>query len=65
MKVTRKSIFTGKISTLGIDVTQAQLDAYENGELLQRAMPNVPAKYREFIKTGVTPDEWNKLFGMN
>ena len=63
MKITRKSPFTGKETTLDIPVTQAQLTAWENGELIQNAMPNLSADHREFIKTGITPQEWNDTFG--
>ncbi len=27
-------------------------------------MPNVPAHDRKFIKTGITPELWDKLFGV-
>ncbi|MHA1234949.1 MAG: hypothetical protein ACTSQL_07675 [Promethearchaeota archaeon] len=63
MEITRKSVFTGITSTMDLDVTEDQLYNYENGELLQNAFPNLPAEEREFIKTGVTPKEWNDMFG--
>lgn len=31
---------------------------------IQDAMPNVPAHDRKFIKTGITPEQWDKLFGV-
>jgi hypothetical protein len=63
MIITRTSPFSGKEHTLDIPVTQDQINAWEKGELIQRAMPNLTADEREFIKTGITPDEWNKMFG--
>jgi len=64
MKITRKSMFTGKVQTMDIDVTQEQLDAFfKGGALIQNAMPNVPPELREFIMTGVTPEEWDVVFG--
>jgi hypothetical protein len=63
MQITRKSMFTGKIHSMDIDVTQEQIDAWEGGELIQNAMPNLSADEREFIKTGVTPEEWEAQFG--
>jgi len=63
MEITKKSAFTGKTQTMDIDVTQEQLDAWQDGELIQNAMPNVSAEEREFIKTGVTPQEWKDMFG--
>jgi len=63
MLITRKSPFSGETHTLEIDVTQAQLANWENGELIQKAMPNLSPDDREFIMTGITPEEWNDTFG--
>lgn len=65
MKVTRKSPISGKENTLEINVSQAQLDAWQGGILIQIAMPQLDAGLREFIKTGLLPDEFDKLFGKN
>jgi hypothetical protein len=46
-----------------LNVTQEQLTAWESGVNIQVAMPQLDADEREFIKTGVTPTEWNELFG--
>jgi hypothetical protein len=63
MKITQKSPLTGKTNTLDIPVTQAQLDRWQGGELIQNAMPNLTADEREFIMTGITAEEWKGLFG--
>ena len=63
MKITRTSPFSGKVNTMEIDVTQEQIDAWKNGTLIQDAMPNLTADEREFIKTGITKEEWDELFG--
>lgn len=63
MLITRKSMFTGKEHTLDIPCTQEQLDNYINGMLIQQAMPNLPPELREFVMTGVTPEEWAETFG--
>ena len=63
MKITRKSMFTGITSTMDLDVTPEQIKKYSAGELIQKAFPNLPPPEREFIKTGVTPKEWNDMFG--
>lgn len=52
---------SGRITTLSIDVDQPQLDAWENGMLIQKAMPNLSADEREFIKTGCIGDDWNRI----
>ena len=63
MQITKTSMFTGAVTTMDIDVTQEQLNEWENGKLIQEAMPDLSPDEREFIKTGVSPDEWNKMFG--
>lgn len=63
MKITRKSSLTGITRTKEIDVTIEQILAWEEGELIQNAMPNLSADDREFIKTGITGEEWDQLFG--
>jgi hypothetical protein len=65
MKITRVSPFSNKKTTLEIDVTARQIASWEKGELIQDAMPNLTAGEREFIKTGVTPDEWDDIFGVD
>lgn len=62
MKITRKSPFSGKTNTMDIPVTQEQLDAWNNGALIQNAMPNISPDHREFIMTGITPEEWENMF---
>ena len=45
-----------------IDITQEQLDLWENGMLIQKVAPHLSANEREFIISGVTPDEWADMF---
>jgi hypothetical protein len=63
MKITRKSILSGKTRTREILVTDHQLAAWQKGVLIQDAMPNLSADDREFIMTGITPEEWSGTFG--
>ena len=63
MLITKKSMFSGEWNTIDIPVSQWQIDAWESGTLIQDAMPNLSADQREFLKTGVTPDEWINTFG--
>jgi len=63
MLITRTSPFTGKVHSMEIDVTEEQVLRYNQGELIQRAFPNLTADEREFIKTGITPEEWEETFG--
>lgn len=62
MEITRKSDISGKENTLEIDVTQDQIDLWNSGVPIQKAMPNVSEDEREFIKTGITAEEWEDIF---
>lgn len=62
MTITRTSRLSGIIRTKEINVTPNQLKAWHDGELIQRAMPNLTADEREFIMTGITSEEWDELF---
>lgn len=59
MKITRIDPFTKKENTMELDITQAQLDRWQNGELIQNVFPYLTADEREFIKTGIAPDSWD------
>jgi hypothetical protein len=63
MKVTRTSPFTRITRTLDLNITEAQVSAYNAGALLQNAFPNLNADEREFFKTGITGEEWDQMFG--
>ena len=63
MKITRTSPVTGVTRTLEVDCTPEQLAAWESGVLIQIAMPDVEAPLREYIKSGITPQEWIETFG--
>jgi len=58
LKITRKSILSGETRTREIDVTQEQLDLWQSGTLTQTALSHLSADDREFIMTGVVPEEW-------
>lgn len=61
IKVTRTSMLTGKTATLDLPITRQQLGAYLSGNvLLQDAFPELAPPLREFIKTGITPEEWQR-----
>jgi len=59
MLVTRKSNLTGKVHTLNLPITQEQLWDIEARErpLSQISVALTPEQ-RDFLLTGVTPDEW-------
>jgi hypothetical protein len=63
MLITRKSRLSGVVHTMDIPCTPDQLNLYESGTvLIQNAMPDVPAELREFVISGITPNEWKTMF---
>jgi hypothetical protein len=62
MQIERISPFSGKTNTREIKCTAEQLVKWMNGMLIQNAMPDLSADDREFIMTGITPEEWKKTF---
>ena len=65
MIVERKSIVSGKVYQMDINITEEQLFNFINGRsgLAQEAFPDLSAEEREFIISGIHPIEWNELFG--
>lgn len=45
-----------------MDVKQIDLDAFEDGELIQSAFPYLTNEQRELIITGFTDDIWGDMF---
>ena len=66
MKVTRISQLSGKKHTIDMDVTKEQLERFdkrrETGEYVQTIFPDLSKELREFILTGITPEEWDEVF---
>jgi hypothetical protein len=62
MLAVKRSPFSGEICSREIPVTEEQFKLYESGMLIQHAMPNISSEDREFIMTGITPEEWAKVF---
>ena len=63
MQITRTSIFSGNTNTMIINVTPSQMSDWEQGMLIQDAMPQLTPDEREFIMSGITPKEWADNFG--
>lgn len=69
MQVTRTSMLTGITRTRDISsvslTDEQMLERYQswlNGELIQRAFPELSDDDREFLMTGITAEEWNNEF---
>jgi hypothetical protein len=63
MLITRKSLISGNINTMSLPITEEQYNAWEQGTLVQVAMPHLSPDEREFVMTGITPEEWADNFG--
>jgi hypothetical protein len=61
MLITRTSIF-GVERTKDLDITQEQYNAWKSGVFAQDAFTNLDASDREFIISGNTDEDWNKMF---
>jgi hypothetical protein len=63
MKITKISSLTGIEHTMEIDCTNQQLSEYYNGwRKIQDIFPDLSADEREFIKTGITKNEWDFMY---
>ena len=59
----RAQSFSGRISSMVLEVTDAQLYAWAvDGVVIQEAMPNLSPEEREFLMTGTRQDEWDAMF---
>lgn len=63
MVITRQSSFTGRVHSMDLNVTEAQLNRWEAGELIQNVFPDLSPDDREFLMTGVTAEEWAEFVG--
>ena len=67
MNITKISSLTGIEHTLNINITESELWRVENRhnsmELIQDIVPNLPMEEREFLMTGITNEEWIRIFG--
>ena len=65
MIVERKSIVSGKVNKMDINITPEQLFNFISGRSgpAQEAFPDLSIDEREFIMFGIHPTEWEQLFG--
>lgn len=63
MQLIIKSLFSGKMNTMDLDITAEQKLKWENGALIQDVMPQLNAVEREFLISGMTDEEWTECWG--
>ena len=61
MRITRRSMLTGIEHTMDLDITWAHVQAWQDGALIQNAMPHLTASQREFLISGTVDSEWETL----
>lgn len=65
--VKKVSPVSGKINEMELPLTESEYQKgvrlRESGELIQNAFPTLNADQREFLITGMSPQEWDKTFG--
>lgn len=66
VKVSKRSIISGDIHDMDIPLTEKQLqEGYEKmdkGILIQDAFPMLDDDAREFLLSGITPQEWESMY---
>ena len=65
MIITRVSPLTGKTNHMDLVIHPLQMEAYEKGALVYNAFPQLTIEQCEFIKTGITPEDWDAMFESN
>ena len=58
MKITKKSIYTNRMNTMEIDITDEIYEQYKGGENIDE---HLTFDEREFMNTGATPDEMDDV----
>lgn len=63
-EIVRRCPFTGEMRSMMIALDVNDYVRYMNGGVnVQDAFPYLTADEREYIKTGITPEQWEKTFG--
>jgi hypothetical protein len=63
--VERQSSISGIVNSMCLPITADDVIAFakDGGKtLIQDLLPQLNAEQREFLKTGITPEEWNNIF---
>jgi hypothetical protein len=61
--VIRYSMVTGKFNKVTLKLTKEQYDLWQvKRRLIQDVMPHLDKEEREFLMTGLTPEDWSKAF---
>jgi len=63
VRVHKQSCITGNHNSMVLPTRQGELEHWEESmALVQDVFPHFTPDQREFLISGCTPEEWNKLF---
>ena len=63
MIISMRHPFNGQFNTMDVNITREQYNRFIEGkENIQTIMPNITADEREFLISGLLPDEFDQLF---
>jgi len=66
MKLTQRSAATGNVHTVDLPISNDEyvlaLYKWQQGAMIQDAFPTLSQGEREFIKSGITAEEWDAIF---
>lgn len=64
VKVSKRSIATGKMNTKIVSlIVEDYIEWVDGKKVIQDAMPYLSPDDREFLLTGILPNEWDAMFG--
>ena len=62
--VHKKSMLSGKVNSMVLPTTQGKIEHWiSTCMLVQDAFPELNDDQREFLVSGITPEEWDDMFG--
>jgi len=62
--VHKKSMLSGKVNSMVLPTTQGKIEYWlQSGELIQDVMPDLNDNQREFLMSGISPEEWDNMCG--
>jgi hypothetical protein len=62
MLIKKTSIISGITREMDLPITEIEWGRYIRGARIQDAFPHLTTDQREFILTGISPDEWEHAF---
>lgn len=61
--VVKRSMLTGKVHSRVIPISAAEYEEWRvSRSLIQNTFPHLSADDREFLISGITPEEWDQTF---